>query len=143
MHRQTDRQTDRQTVSRTDTCHMRSRIRATDSNKTDVQTDRQTAVTNMCPSVSATCSRETHAHVYRQTERGECCYIYALQAQSSHHFISQALKGVHSEAWNPVFAQQDASAELLCSFGHLGVCQAPWGGESPTLHPTQTAPHGL
>ena len=111
----------------------------------DTHTDSETLVANSAErSGLQTAGRRTYTHTERradtQTDR-DACLNCALKAQGSDHFISEALKGVHSEAWNPVLAQQDASAELLCSFCHVGVCKAPGWSKGPTLHPTQSTPH--
>lgn len=42
---------------------------------------------------------------------------------------------MYGQSRDPVFAQHHTGAELLRRFSYVGVCQAPWGGKSPTLHP--------
>jgi len=61
--------------------------------------------------------------------------FYCILRPCAHHFISEALKRVHGQTGDPVFAQHHTGAELLGCFSYVGVCQAPWWGKSPTLDP--------
>ncbi len=64
----------------------------------------------------------------------ETCEVRYMK-QYTYHFISEALKGVNSEARDPVFAKYHAGTELLSGFSYMGVRQSPWGCKCPAFDP--------
>lgn len=84
-----------------------------------------------------TVDRQTDSSFVTISKSAQLKCVLKAQDTRAHHLISEALKGVYSEARNPVLAKEHAGAELLSSFCHMRICQPPRRGKGPTLDPTQ------